>query len=127
MPEIRPASGVVYAFDTRSTSVGSRPTTKGGSHDRHPLTTSGLRVEVDPSTCSLLAETIAGFDSAAGWALQAGNVGAWWAARLPREGVEEIYGENPSAIQAGAFHPPQQARKLPDGAGIATGVSDGRF
>lgn len=72
-------------------------------------------LEVDPVTCSLIGETIAGFDSAAGWALQSGNVGAWWAARLPREGAEEIYARNPSAIEAGAFHPPQQAREAPGG------------
>jgi alkylation response protein AidB-like acyl-CoA dehydrogenase len=78
-----------------------------------PRSLGGL--EVDPITCSLVAETLAGFDSAAGWALQSGNVGAWWAARLPKEGTEEIYGRNPSAIEAGAFHPPQQAREAPGG------------
>ena len=49
------------------------------------------------------------FDSAAGWALQAGNAGAYWAARLPTEGVEEIYGGAANAPMAAAFHPPQQA------------------
>ena len=66
-------------------------------------------MEVDPVTCSLVAEEIAQFDSAAGWALQAGNSGAWWTARLPTEGVEEIYAGNPSALMSAAFHPPQQA------------------
>jgi alkylation response protein AidB-like acyl-CoA dehydrogenase len=78
-----------------------------------PRSLGGL--EVDPVTCSLVAETVAGFDSAAGWALQSGNVGAWWAARLPTEGAEEIYAANPSAVQAGAFHPPQQAREAKGG------------
>ena len=82
-----------------------------------PRSLGGL--EVDPVTCSLLAEEIAGFDSAAGWALQAGNSGAWWAARLPGEGVEEIYADNPSAVMSAAFHPPQQARETAGGYRIA--------
>ncbi len=81
-----------------------------------PRSLGGL--EVDPVTCSLISEEIASFDSAAAWALQAGNTGAWWAARLPKEGVEEIYGENPSALQAAAFHPPQQARETAAGYSI---------
>jgi indole-3-acetate monooxygenase len=66
-------------------------------------------IELDPATCALVVEEIAGFDSAAGWALQAGNEGAWWAARLPTEGTEEVYRGDPSAIVSAAFHPPQQA------------------
>lgn len=78
-----------------------------------PRTLGGL--EVDPITCSLAVEEIAGFDSAAAWAMQAGNTGAWWAARLPTEGVEEIYSGNPSALMSAAFHPPQQARETAGG------------
>jgi alkylation response protein AidB-like acyl-CoA dehydrogenase len=66
-------------------------------------------MEMDPATCALVVEEIARFDSAAGWALQAGNTGAWWAARLPTGGTEEIYAGNPSAVVSAAFHPPQQA------------------
>jgi alkylation response protein AidB-like acyl-CoA dehydrogenase len=72
-----------------------------------PRSLGGL--EVDPVTCSRVVEEIAGFDSAAGWALQAGNTGAWWAARLPKEGTEEVYANNPSAPVSAAFHPPQRA------------------
>ena len=72
-----------------------------------PRSLGGL--EVDPVTCSMVVEEIAGFDSCAGWALQAGNSGAWWSARLPTEGVMEIYGDDPSAAMSAAFHPPQQA------------------
>ncbi|HEX2217286.1 MAG TPA: acyl-CoA dehydrogenase family protein [Gemmatimonadales bacterium] len=72
-----------------------------------PRSLGGL--EVDPVTCSIVVEEIAGFDSCAGWALQAGNSGAWWSARLPTEGVMEIYGDDPSAAMSAAFHPPQQA------------------
>ncbi|HEU5039196.1 MAG TPA: acyl-CoA dehydrogenase family protein [Gemmatimonadales bacterium] len=78
-----------------------------------PRSLGGL--EVDPVTCSQLVEMVAGFDSAAGWSLQAGNLGGWWAARLTPEGTEEIYGENPSAMMAAAFHPPQQARETDGG------------
>jgi alkylation response protein AidB-like acyl-CoA dehydrogenase len=78
-----------------------------------PRSLGGL--ELDPVTCSTIVETVASFDSAAGWALQAGNTGAWWAARLPKAGVEEIYADNPSAVMSAAFHPPQQAREAADG------------
>lgn len=71
--------------------------------------------EVDPVTCSRVVEEIARADSAAGWTLQAGNTGAWWSARLPAEGVEEIYGGNASVLQAAAFHPPQRAVEVPGG------------
>ena len=66
-------------------------------------------LEIDPVTCSLVTEELAGFHSAAGWAIQAGNAGAWWAARLPEQGSDEVYSGNPSAVVAAAFHPPQQA------------------
>lgn len=72
-----------------------------------PRSLGGL--EVDPVTFSRVVEEIAGFDSAAGWALQAGNTCAWWAARLPKEGAEELYADNPSAPVSSAFHPPQRA------------------
>ena len=78
-----------------------------------PRSLGGL--EVDPVTCSEIVERIAGYDSAAGWSLQAGNVGAYWAARLPAEGTEEIYGHTPSAVMAAAFHPPQRAHEVPGG------------
>ena len=78
-----------------------------------PRSLGGL--EVDPLTCALVVEKIAAADSAAAWTLQAGNTGAWWSARLPKKGVEEIYGADPSALQAAAFHPPQRAVEVPGG------------
>jgi len=72
-------------------------------------------LEVDPVTCSLVVEEVAAADSAAAWTLQVGNTGAWWSARLPAEGVEEIYGDDPSVLQAAAFHPPQRAAEVPGG------------
>lgn len=78
-----------------------------------PRTLGGL--EVDPVTCARVVEEIASADSAAGWALQAPNVNAWWASRLADEGVEEIYGAHPGIMMAAAFHPPQQATEVPGG------------
>lgn len=71
--------------------------------------------EVDPLTCARVAEEVALFDSAAGWALQSANVNVWWASRLPDRAVDEIYGENPDVMMAAAFHPPQQATEAPGG------------
>src|SRR5262245_30067928 len=70
--------------------------------------------EVDPVTCAHVIEEVAPFDSAAAWVLQA-NSGAFWSARLPDEGVDEIYGSNPNAMVAAAFHPPQPAVEVPGG------------
>lgn len=78
-----------------------------------PRSLGGL--EVDPVTCSAVVEEVAAIDSTTGWALQAGNSGAWWAARLPKAGAEEIYADNPSAVMSAAFHPPQQAREAGGG------------
>jgi alkylation response protein AidB-like acyl-CoA dehydrogenase len=78
-----------------------------------PRSLGGL--EVDPVTCAHVVEVLASADSAAAWSLQSANVNAWWASRLPEEGVAEIYGSNPSAMVAAAFHPPQQAREVAGG------------
>lgn len=78
-----------------------------------PRSLGGL--EVDPVTCARVVEGVASIDSAAGWALQALNVNAWWACRLPDAGVDEIYGRDPSAPTAAAFHPPQRAIEVDGG------------
>lgn len=72
-------------------------------------------LELSPLEYARVAETIAGFDAAAGWALQVGNTLAWWAARLPEEGVDEIYGDGPDALIAGSFHPPQPTTEVEGG------------
>ncbi len=69
-----------------------------------PTSLGGL--EIDPMTFARVVEAVARHDSAAGWALQAGNVGAWWGARLPDEGAEEVWGDDPNQVIAAAFHPP---------------------
>src|SRR5262245_3685559 len=77
-----------------------------------PKSLGGL--EVDPVTCAQVIEEIAQFDTAAAWALQ-NNSGAWWSARLPDAGVEEIYGSNADTFMAAAFHPPQHAIEVEGG------------
>jgi alkylation response protein AidB-like acyl-CoA dehydrogenase len=72
-----------------------------------PRSLGGL--EVDPLTCARVIEEVAGFDSAAGWALQAANSLDWWCARLPDEGAEEIHAESPDVVITSAFHPPMVA------------------
>ena len=96
-----------------------------------PKSLGGL--ETDPLTCSRVVEEIAGFHSAAAWLLQAGNTGAWWSARYPKEGCDEIYKKNPSVLMAAALHPPQQAVETKGGykvtgrAPLASNVHDSEW
>lgn len=78
-----------------------------------PRSLGGL--EADPVTVARVAEEIAGFDSAAGWALQAGNTGAWWAARFPEAGVAELFAHGPDLLIAASFSPPHRAEEVPGG------------
>ena len=72
-------------------------------------------LEVDPVTVARVVEEIARYDSAAGWALQAGNTGAWWAARYPAAGAAEFFADGPDLLMAASFSPPQRAREVPGG------------
>jgi alkylation response protein AidB-like acyl-CoA dehydrogenase len=72
-----------------------------------PVALGGL--EVDPITCARVVEEVAGHDSAAGWALQAGNTGKWWCARMTAAGVEEVFASGPDVHIAGSFDPPHRA------------------
>jgi alkylation response protein AidB-like acyl-CoA dehydrogenase len=78
-------------------------------------------LEVDPVTCARVVEEVAGFDSTAAWALQSGNVNAWWTCRLPDDGAEVLYGSSPSVMVAAALHPPQQAFEVPGGYKVSGG------
>ena len=79
-----------------------------------PRSLGGL--ELDPLSAFRVVEEVARADSAAAWALQSGNVNAWWASRLPEDGVEEIYHANANSVLVGAaFHPPQQALEVEGG------------
>ena len=72
-------------------------------------------LETDPVTCARVVEEIAGADSAAAWALQVGNTGAWWCAHLPPEGVDEIYADGPRVLISASFQPPHHAVEVPGG------------
>lgn len=72
-------------------------------------------LEVDPVTFARVAEEVASHDSAAGWALQAGNTGAWWASHLPPEGIAELFADGPDLLAAAAFAPPHRAEAVPGG------------
>jgi alkylation response protein AidB-like acyl-CoA dehydrogenase len=72
-------------------------------------------LEVDPLTFAHVVEEVSAFDSAAGWAFQAGNTGAWWTSRMSREGVAELYADGPDLMMAASFSPPQHAVEVADG------------
>jgi len=71
--------------------------------------------ETDPITVARVAEEIAGFDSAAGWALQAGNTGAWWCARVSESAIAEVYAGGPDLLIAASFSPPHRAEPVAGG------------
>jgi len=71
-----------------------------------PRSLGGL--EVDPVTFARVMEEVSRYDSAAGWALQTDSVD-WWCCRLPDEGAEELYADDPDVIMSAAFHPPMEA------------------
>lgn len=70
-------------------------------------------LQVDPLTVARGAEEIASVDSAAAWALQAGNTGSWWAGRFPESGIAELYAEGPDLLMAASFSPPHRADAVP--------------
>jgi alkylation response protein AidB-like acyl-CoA dehydrogenase len=72
-------------------------------------------LELDPVTFARVVEEVSTFDSAAGWAFQAGNTGAWWTSRLAPEGVTELYADGPDVLMAASFSPPHRAEEVSDG------------
>jgi alkylation response protein AidB-like acyl-CoA dehydrogenase len=78
-----------------------------------PRTLGGL--EVDPVTFARIVEEVSTFDSAAGWAFQAGNTGAWWSSRMAPEGVAELYAGGPDLLMAASFSPPHRADEVAGG------------
>ena len=71
--------------------------------------------ETDPVTFARVVEEVSAFDSAAGWAFQAGNTGAWWTSRMSPEGVAELYGDGPDLMMAASFSPPHRAEEVAGG------------
>jgi alkylation response protein AidB-like acyl-CoA dehydrogenase len=78
-----------------------------------PRTLGGL--ETDPVTVAQVAEELASVDSAAAWALQAGNTGSWWAGHFPENGIAELFAEGPDLLMAASFSPPHRAESVPGG------------
>ena len=78
-----------------------------------PRSLGGL--EVDPLTCARVIEEVAGADSAAGFTLVNPLTYAFFCARLPDAGAEEIYRSGPNALIAGPFHPPMEATPVAGG------------
>jgi alkylation response protein AidB-like acyl-CoA dehydrogenase len=78
-----------------------------------PRSLGGL--EADPVTVARVAEELAMADSAAAWALQAGNTGSWWAGRFPEEGIAELFANGPDVLAAASFAPPHRADPVPGG------------
>jgi alkylation response protein AidB-like acyl-CoA dehydrogenase len=72
-------------------------------------------LETDPVTVARVTEEIASFDSAAAWALQAGNTGAWWAGHFPATGIDELYADGPDFVMSASFTPPHHAESVPGG------------
>jgi indole-3-acetate monooxygenase len=72
-------------------------------------------LEADPVTVARVAEQIASFDSAAAWALQAGNTGSWWAGHFPESGIADLYSGGPDLLMAASFSPPHRAEAVPGG------------
>jgi alkylation response protein AidB-like acyl-CoA dehydrogenase len=71
--------------------------------------------EVDPVTVARVVEEVSLFDSAAGWAFQAGNTGAWWASRMSPEGAAELFADGPDCLMAASFSPPHRAEQVAGG------------
>jgi indole-3-acetate monooxygenase len=72
-------------------------------------------LEVDPVTFARVVEEVSTFDSAAGWAFQAGNTGAWWTSRMSPEGVGELHADGPDVMMAASFSPPHRAEEAAGG------------
>jgi alkylation response protein AidB-like acyl-CoA dehydrogenase len=72
-------------------------------------------LETDPVTFARVVEEVSSFDSAAGWAFQAGNAGSWWASRLSAEGVAEVFADGPDLMMSASFSPPHRAEEVPGG------------
>jgi indole-3-acetate monooxygenase len=78
-----------------------------------PRTLGGL--EIDPITFALIAEELAGVDSAAAWSLQAGNTGAWWASHFSKAGIAELFADGPDLLITASFSPPHRAEEVAGG------------
>jgi alkylation response protein AidB-like acyl-CoA dehydrogenase len=90
-------------------------------------------LEIDPLTFACVVEEVSTFDSAAGWAFQAGNTGAWWTSRMSAEGAAELYADGPDVLMAASFSPPQRVEEVSGGyrftgrGALASTIHDSRW
>ncbi len=78
-----------------------------------PRSLGGL--ETDPVTRALIGEEVGRHDSAAAWTLENPLDWAFFCARLPDEGAEEIYGGGPDVLIAAQFGRPLEAVSVDGG------------
>ena len=71
--------------------------------------------ETDPVTRALIGEEISRHDTAAGWTLENPLDWAFFCARLPDEGAEEIYARGPDVLIAAQFGRPLSATSVRGG------------
>jgi alkylation response protein AidB-like acyl-CoA dehydrogenase len=78
-----------------------------------PRSLGGL--EADPITRALVVEEISGHDTAAGWTLENPLDWAYFCARLPNQGAEEIYGRGADILIAAQYGRPLSATSTEGG------------
>jgi len=81
-----------------------------------PRSLGGL--ELDPVTTAKVVEGVATYNTAAGWSLMVANTSVLMGSRLPENGIDEIFGNNPDAFIAGTVHPPMRAIREKNGYSI---------
>ena len=72
-------------------------------------------LEVDPTTCALVCEKLAGADTAAAWHVMVFNVARLMAAQWPLALVEQLWGDDPDTLVAASGHSPLHALAAADG------------
>ena len=82
-----------------------------------PKSLGGL--ESDPITRALVVEEVGRHDSAAGWTLENPVDWAFFCARLPDEGAEEIYAKGGDVLIAAQFGRPLAAKKVDGGYNVS--------
>jgi indole-3-acetate monooxygenase len=82
-----------------------------------PKSLGGL--ESDPITRALVVEEVGRHDSAAGWTLENPVDWAFFCARLPDEGAEEIYAKGGDVVIAAQFGRPLAAKKVDGGYNVS--------
>ena len=75
-------------------------------------------MEADPVTAARVIEEIARHNTAAGWSLMVANTSPTLTVKLPDDGINALYGDNPDTFIAGSVHPPMNATAAKGGYSI---------